>query len=285
MLRNYLKLTKPGVMFGNLLTTLAGFLFASHGNFDWQLFLGTAIGTAFIISSACVINNVLDQDIDAKMERTKNRPLVSGGADPTIATIFGIALGLFGFIILATFTNTWVVGAGIVGFASYVWLYGALSKRRSIHGTLVGAISGATPILAGYVAVKPGLDTAAILLFLILFFWQMPEFYSIAIYRRKEYKKARVPVITVQKSLEYTVNSIFLYSMAYIVTSLALFAFGYTSYTYVIIMGALNLYWIVLVSRGLRAAHINVWAKQMFRYTLVVLLIFSGLISLDHWLP
>lgn len=285
MLKTYIRLAKPGVMAGNLITTVAGFLFASQGQIDWYLFVATNIGTGLVISSACVINNVLDQDIDAKMERTQNRPLITGEANPTIATIFGTTIGMVGISLLAAFTNWYVVAVGILGFISYVWLYGALSKRRSIHGTLVGAISGATPILAGYVAVRPGLDIAAILLFLILFFWQMPEFYSIAIYRRREYKQAGVPVITVKKSLDFTIRSIFVYTIFFAITSMALFGFGYTGYLYMILMGMINLRWIMLAFRGFNTRQTDLWAKRMFRFSLVVLLVFSGLISIDFILP
>ena len=93
---------------------------------------------------------------------------------------------------LVAWTNWLVVITGLAGFFTYVVLYGMLSKRMSVHGTLVGSISGAAPIFAGYVAVTGSIDAAAVLVFLAIFFWQMPEFYSIAVYRRDEYARAGV---------------------------------------------------------------------------------------------
>src|SRR5690606_21369597 len=171
------RLTKPGVTYGNLITTIAGYLFAANGRINWTVFIALTIGTWFVIASACVINNFLDQDIDALMDRTKSRPLLTGEVTGGQAIVFGSLLGVTGIILLAAFTNWWVVGVGIAGWVVYVWLYGALSKRLSVHGTLVGAISGAAPILAGYIAVINTLDWTGVLLFGVIFFWQMPEFY------------------------------------------------------------------------------------------------------------
>ena len=143
------RLTKPGVTYGNLITTVAGYLFAANGIIDWEVFVALTLGTWFVIASACVINNYLDQDIDAVMTRTKKRPLLTGEVTPIQALVFGILLGVAGTVILALYTNLWVAGIGILGWIVYVWLYGALSKRKSVHGTLVGAVSGAVPIWAG----------------------------------------------------------------------------------------------------------------------------------------
>lgn len=285
VLKNYLRLTKPGVMLGNLITTAAGFLLASEGHIDWLLFLATNIGTGLIISSACVINNVLDQDIDAKMERTRTRPLITGEANSMIATIFGITIGLVGIAILIAWTNWWVVCVGLFGFITYVWLYGASSKRKSVHGTLVGSLSGAAPILAGYVAVRPGLETGAIILFLVLFFWQLPEFYSIAIYRLKEYKAADVPVISVVKGITHTKKAIFLYVLLFVSSTMALYVYGYSGKVYTVAMGGLGAYWIWLGSEGFTAPDTNKWAKRMFRFSLIVLLVFCLMISVDSFLP
>jgi len=209
-IRAYYKLTKPGVLYGNVLTALAGFLLASHGQVDWLLFLALTSGMTLVIASACVINNYLDQDIDSKMERTKVRPLIRGDVSGKGAVIYSIVLGVVGMAILVAFTNWLVVAVGLLGFIDYVVLYGMLSKRLSIHGTLVGSISGAAPILAGYCAVSGALDVGALLVFLVLFLWQMPEFYSIAIYRQKEYAAAGVPVMSVVKGKQNTIIQIFI---------------------------------------------------------------------------
>ncbi len=150
--KEYYSLIKPGVMYGNILTCIAGFLLAAGNarHFDFWLFVATVGGMSLVIGSACALNNYLDRDIDSQMERTKNRATVTGAVPPRNTAIFAISLGVIGFAILAVFTSWLVSIIALVGFIVYVWLYGALSKRRSIHGTLVGAVSGAMPILAGY---------------------------------------------------------------------------------------------------------------------------------------
>lgn len=285
MLKQYYQLTKPGVLYGNALTTVAGFLLASRGNVNFTLFLAAVAGSTLVIASACVINNYLDQDIDSKMERTKLRPLITGEISERSAVIFGIIIGLAGIAILISWTNLLVSLIGFIGFITYVFLYGAMSKRRSIHGTLVGSVSGAVPILAGYVAAAGRFDLGAWLVFLILFFWQLPEFYSIAIYRRNEYKAAGVPVITVVKSISYVKYQILFYVAAFSATVVALAIFGYAGVTYTGIMAALCLYWIWLSVKGLKTTNNNRWARKMFRLSLLVLLAFSFLISVDSILP
>lgn len=285
MLRGYYRLIKPRVMYGNLITTIAGFLFAADGNMDWGLFAATTIGTALVISSACVINNYLDQDIDAKMTRTQSRPLITGQVSPGGALIFGIVLGILGLATLIAWTNWWVVGVGIFGFVTYVWLYGALGKRKSVHGTLVGSLSGAAPILAGYVAINPGLDAAAVLLFLTLFFWQMPEFYSISIYRRQEYAQAGIPVSAVVRGVAATKRQIFFYTILTVASMLGLAVTPLASLTYLTVVLAFGAYWLQLAAEGLVTTDNNAWARRNFHFALIILIVFSLIISLNPWLP
>lgn len=284
-IKAYYSLTKPGVLYGNVITSVAGYLLATQRHFDVWLFLALVVGTTLVIGSACVINNFLDQDIDKLMERTKKRAIVSGEIPGKNAVIFGTTIGLLGLAILILWTNWLVVAIGIVGFIDYVVLYGMLSKRMSIHGTLVGSISGAMPILAGYCAVTGTIDAGAILVFVILFLWQMPEFYSIAVFRQKEYKAAGVPVISVVKGIKHTKFEILLYTIAFVIATLLLSIYGVTGITYAIIMGVLGVYWIWLGFKGLTTSDDNKWARTMFHFSLNMLLAFSLLISIDTWLP
>lgn len=283
----YYSLTKPGVLYGNVITGVAGFLLGAgyFWEFDVWLFLATIIGMTLVIASACVLNNVLDQDIDRIMERTKGRAVAHGDISSKNATILCIVLGVLGMVILALWTNWYVVGIGIFGFVVYVWLYGAFSKRKSVHGTLVGSISGAMPVLAGYVAVADGFDTAALLVFLALFFWQFPEFYSIAIYRRKEYAAAGVPVMSVVKGVRSTTIQIYAYTLLYVSATLLLTLLGYTGWIYFVAMLLLGMYWIRLANEGLTTPDSDAWARRMFHFSLITLLAYSAAISLGAILP
>lgn len=286
LVKRYYSLIKPGVLFGNILTTIAGFLLASRWYFDAELFIAAVLGTTFVVASACVLNNYFDRDIDSVMERTKRRAIAAGLIRGSHAVIFSAVLGLIGILILYFYVNLLVVGIGIVGFTVYVFLYGCLSKRLSEHGTLVGSISGAMPILAGYCAVTGIIDIGAVLLFLILFFWQLPEFYSISIYRHDEYKAAKVPVVSVVRGIENTKLQILLYTTLFVINSLLLSLFGITGLVYFTVMLGFDLYWLVLVLKGLRSvADSNAWARGIFRFSLITLLVFCFLISVNGLLP
>ncbi|HJP95765.1 MAG TPA: heme o synthase [Candidatus Saccharimonadales bacterium] len=284
-IRAYYSLTKPGVLYGNVLTAAAGFFLASGRHIDWWLFLALLAGTTLVIGSACAINNYFDQDIDSLMERTKKRAIVSGQVPAQNALVFGIILGILGMMILVAYTNWLVVAIGAIGFVDYVVFYGMLSKRMSVHGTLVGSISGAMPILAGYVGAAGQIDLGAILVFAALFFWQMPEFYSIAIFRQKEYKAAHVPVISVVKGIDHTKREIAYYTVAFVLSTLLLSVHGSTGYIYFTIMAALGIYWIWLAIKGLQTDDSVAWSRKMFHFSLIILLAYSFLISIAPWLP
>lgn len=288
-IKRYYSLTKPGVLYGNAITAAAGFLFAAayYRMFDVLLFIALFVGTTMVIASACVINNVLDADIDSKMERTKKRVTVTREVSQSGAVVFSALLGVIGLIVLYAYTNLLVVGIGLFGFIDYVAFYGMLSKRLSIHGTLVGSISGAMPILAGYCAVAGQIDAGAVLVFLALFFWQMPEFYSISIYRHDEYKAAGIPVMSVVAGIKSTKIQIYIYTLLFVASTLLFSTFNYTGFVYLVVMAAFGAYWLWLAALGLQTtpAQTNAWARHMFRFSLVVLLVFSAMLPLGALLP
>jgi protoheme IX farnesyltransferase len=288
-LKEYYALTKPGVLYGNVLTGAAGFLLAAgyFHVFKLELFAATIIGMTLVIAAACVLNNYLDRDVDRIMTRTRARATARGDIGGG-AVVFATLLGVIGTAVLALWVNWLVVSIGIVGFIIYVWLYGALSKRQSLHGTLVGSISGALPILAGYCAVAGRLDVGAVLLFLMLFFWQFPEFYSIAIYRREEYKAAGIPVISVVRGLTYTKIWIFIYTVLFVIATLLLTPLGYTGWVYFGVMALLGLYWIRLGRQGLKPRTVQAdeaWARRMFGWAMIMILALSLALAAGPLLP
>ena len=281
----YFSLTKPGVLFGNALSSAAGFLLAARGFIVLPQFLALVAGSTLVIASACVLNNYFDRDIDSVMIRTKKRAIAAGVIPGRNAVIFGLVLGILGFLILFFQTNIYVVILGLIGFLDYLVLYGMLGKRRSMHGTLIGSISGAIPILAGYVAARGAIDIAGALAFLAIFFWQMPEFYSIAIYRFSEYKKAGVPVITVVKGIAHTKKQILLYTLLFCFVTLLLYFYSPVGFVYLFVMGVLNTIWLGIALQGFQAVDTDRWARKMFLFSLIILLSFCALISLSGLLP
>lgn len=285
LLRAYYRLTKPGVTYGNVLSAIAGFFLAAAGQVDWWLFIATVIGMTLVIAAACVINNFLDRDIDSVMERTKSRPSVSGAIKGSHMVVYGATLLVLGTGILAIWTNWLVVAIGLAGFVTYVWLYGAWSKRQSIHGTLVGSISGALPVAGGYAAVSGQVDAGLVIAFLILFFWQFPEFYSIAIYRRKEYAAANVPVMPVVVGVKSTIIQIYIYTVLYVLSTLALTVYGYTGLVYFFVMFVAGAYWIRLASEGLTSRKPDEWARRMFKFSMWTILLLCLMLSAGPLLP
>jgi protoheme IX farnesyltransferase len=278
MFKTYYSLTKPGIIYGNILTAAAGFLLASRWHIDFSLLFGLIVGTSLVIGSACVFNNVIDRGIDIKMARTKKRALVSGAVTPRSALVYATVLGLIGFTTLIALTNWLTVVVGIVAFVDYVVLYG-LSKRRSVYGTIVGSISGAAPIVAGYTAVTDRFDRAALLLFLILVFWQMPHFYAIAMYRLKDYTAANIPVLPRVSGMKNTKIQIMAYIVAFAAACTLLTVFGYTGVIFLIVMLVISAAWLWQGYAGFTTREDTAWARKMFFYSLIVMVTLSVMLS------
>lgn len=284
MLKKYLELTKPGIIRGNLLAVIAGFLLASQTDINLILLLEVIAGVSLVIASGCVLNNVLDIKIDSKMDRTKNRPLVTKEISSNNAVIFGTILGIFGFTILAYTTNWLAFLFGVIGWIFYIFIYG-LVKRKSKYGTIVGAIPGATPPVAGYLAVTNQIDIAAIILFFILFFWQMPHFYAISLFRLKEYKKANIPIWPAVKGVVSTKIQMLIFVILFAVAVAMLFVFNYTGLVYLVTMVILSLFWLKISIDGLRIKEYEKWAKKSFGFSLLTLLLFCLVTSFEFLLP
>ena len=172
----------------------------------------------------------------------------------------------------------------LAGFLVYVFAYTFL-KRTTHWATEIGSIAGAVPIVVGYTAVTDRLDSVALILFLILALWQMPHFFSIAIRRAPEYAAAGIPILPLKKGIISAKIQILLYLIAFVLAAEALTAFGYAGYSYAIVMGVATLIWFTLAVSGLSAQDDEVWARKLFFFSLVVLLVFSVTLSLATLLP
>jgi protoheme IX farnesyltransferase len=284
LLKAYYRLAKPGIVYGNAITAAGGFFLASKRHIDIGLLLATLVGLSLIIGSACVFNNYIDRDIDKKMARTKQRALVSGAISGRNGLIYASLLGLVGAVILGLFANWLALGIALAGWFAYVVLYG-IGKRHTVHGTVIGSISGAVPPVVGYTAVTNHLDGGALLLFIILVCWQMPHFYAIAIYRAKDYAAAHIPVLPLVKGVRNTKLQMMGYILAFTAAAIALSVFGYAGYTYLVVMILLGLAWLRLALQGFKTKDDNAWARKLFRFSLIVTLVFSLMISITAWLP
>lgn len=288
-IKTYYELIKPGIVLSNTLATVAGAFLAGSvtGWLPLSVFLGAVLGTAFVIASACVINNYTDRGIDTKMARTKTRPLVSGRVSGAAALTYGVILGLIGFGLLIVFTNLLTLTLGLVAYIVYTLFYG-LSKRASEHGTLIGSIAGALPPVAGYAAITNQLDVATLILFVIWVAWQMAHFYSIAIFRRSEYQAAGVPLLTVTRGIQPAKEQIVIYAAAYIVAIFELTIAGFTGIVFLIVMGAIGAIWLALSIKLLRTHDENreiMAARKLFGFSLVTLVVMCTMIAAGGFLP
>jgi protoheme IX farnesyltransferase len=141
--KHFAQVTKPGIIFGNVLSAAGGFFLAAKGQVDPSLLLATLLGTSLVVASGCVFNNYIDRDIDVKMSRTRHRVLVKGLIPPRVALAYAAALGIAGVSLLFFEANALAALFAVLGFFIYVVLYSLYLKRSSVHGTLVGSISGA----------------------------------------------------------------------------------------------------------------------------------------------
>ncbi|MBB3101922.1 heme o synthase [Azomonas macrocytogenes] len=281
MIKQYLLLTKPGIVFGNLISVAGGFFLASRGNIDLALFVATALGVSLIIASGCVFNNYIDRDIDEKMERTRNRVLVKGLISPTHAIVYACTLGVAGVALLYKTTNLLAVTLVLMGFIVYVGLYSLWLKRRSVYGTLVGSLSGAVPPVVGYCAVSNSFDMGAAILLLIFSLWQMPHSYAIAIFRFNDYQTANIPVLPVIKGISAAKRHIVLYIAAFIVATLMLSISGYAGYNYFVVAAVSGAYWLWMGVSGYTAVDDRVWAKKLFVFSIVTITSLSVMMSVD----
>lgn len=281
--KQYYALTKPGIIYGNALPTIATFLLASARHINLWLFVAVLVGQSLIIASGCVYNNYMDRGIDKKMVRTSQRALVTGEIAGQNALVFATMLGLVGSFVLITYVNWLTFAVGMFGLFVYVIAYG-FTKRRGPYGTLVGSIAGALPPVAGYTAVTNHINAAAVILFFILVFWQMPHFYAIALRRKQDYAAAKLPVLAVMKSARNSKIQIMAYVVAFEVAALSLKLFGYAGETYVLVTLIVSSIWLYKGLRGFRSLDDTAWAKSMFLFSLIVLTVLCSAIASSPWL-
>jgi protoheme IX farnesyltransferase len=206
-------LTKPRIIELLLVTTVPTMVVAANGIPGLWLIVATLIGGTLAAGGANAFNMVLDRDIDAIMERTKRRPLVTGVMTPRAATIFAVALELAAFAALSLWVNMLSAYLAMAATAFYVVVYTFWLKRRSKQNIVIGGAAGAVPVLIGWAAVTNSLSWTPVLLFLVIFIWTPPHFWALAVRYRDDYEAARVPMMPVVASLRRTTLEILIYSV------------------------------------------------------------------------
>ncbi|CAH0118316.1 heme o synthase [Paenibacillus sp. CECT 9249] len=270
--KEFIRVTKPGILRSNLFAAFAGYWVASQ----WEIYIPTLLwmllGTAFVLASSCAFNNVYDRELDAKMERTRTRALPAGRLQPKTVIWYATILGVLGLAIL--FILDPLVGAiGALGMIGYDVVYTMWLKRSSTWSTSIGAIGGAMPPLIGYVAAAGVVDQGALLVYAIMFLWQPPHFWALGIRRLEEYRQAGYPLLPVVKGIKRTKYQMIPYLVLLIVASVLLYAFGYVGVFYLIVALITGIAWLWISLSGFKAKDENLWAKKTFLFSINYLMI------------
>jgi len=245
--------------------------------------VATLVGLSLVVASGCAINNCIDRDIDARMQRTKTRVTVTGEMSVKAAFAHGIVLGVAGFTLLAAYTNAVAVFFAVLGYVVYVGVYSLYMKRNSVYGTLVGSLSGAVPPVVGYCAVTAQFDAGAAILLLMFSLWQMPHSYAIAIFRYKDYEAANIPVLPVAQGIEKAKLHIVLYIAVYALVTMLLPLSGYTGIGFMAVAATTSIWWLVMALRGYRSdVDVTGWARQVFGFSILNITILSIAMAVDY---
>lgn len=280
-LKDFILVAKPGIVVGNAFAVLGGFLYGSINGVNGLALVGVVFGSLLVIAASCVVNNYLDRDIDRLMHRTAKRPSVTGIIPYRTAMYYAATMYVSGFGLLLWLTNLSTAAIGLLGALTYTLVYYA-AKRRTYWGTFVGAFPGATPPLAGYMAAANHFDQAALLLFFIMFAWQMPHFYAIGIFRAEDYKRAGVPVLPVAKGLGRTVWEMRLYGLAFVVLCYLLARWHQAGFMFGLAMVILGAYWLLpMFSPNWRRDQVGT-ARIVFKRSLHVLFGLCFFLAMSH---
>jgi protoheme IX farnesyltransferase len=282
--RDYLALCKPKIVALIVFTAVVGMFLAVPGMVPpYALVFGT-LGIGLAAASAAAINHVVDQRIDSIMSRTRRRPLPSGHITEQAAIIFAFFLCAVSMLILTFLVNALTAGLTLVSLVGYGFIYSMYLKRATPQNIVIGGASGAAPPVLGWAAVTGTLDPHALLLFLIVFAWTPPHFWSLAIARRKDYANANIPMLPVTHGQEFTRLHILLYTLLLFVISILPFTFYMSGTVY--LFGALLLggRFLFLAVR-MQTNHSDHLAMKTFGYSIFYLMALFALLLVDHYIP
>ncbi|MDB4993312.1 MAG: Heme synthase, protoheme farnesyltransferase [Myxococcaceae bacterium] len=270
-LRDIVTLMKPRITLLVLITAAAGVWLAPVPISKLALAL-TMLGTFMIVSGANALNMYIERDIDGRMDRTKNRPLPAGRMSPRVALWFGVAISVLSIPILAIGVNAVTALLAVLANLSYVLAYTPL-KQRSHWALLVGAVPGAIPPLMGWTAATAHVDAGGLALFGVLFFWQVPHFLAITLFRKEDYARAGLFVMPNVVGEDATKRSIVTYTAALVASTLLVFPLGISGRVYLVTAFVLGCTFLAWGTWGLRPTAGRKWARSLFAYSIVYLVL------------
>jgi protoheme IX farnesyltransferase len=284
VIKSYVSLTKPRIIELLLVTTVPTMFLASSGWPDWYLVLATLIGGALAAGGANALNNVVDRDIDALMDRTAHRPLVTGKVSVRGAVALGITLSLSSVIWLVSQVNILSALFAASAIVFYVCVYTLLLKRRTSSNIVWGGAAGCFPVLIGWAAVTNSISLAPIVLFLIVFWWTPPHYWPLSMQYRKDYENAGIPMLPVVADREKVASQIAIYSWIMVATTLVLPLVSELSIVYVLGSIILNLIFmreVYALRNRAKSDDLDINPMKLFHWSITWLALLFFLIGLD----
>ncbi|MBI3743987.1 MAG: protoheme IX farnesyltransferase [Chloroflexi bacterium] len=276
----YVALTKPRIIVLLLITALGAMFIAAKGAPPLQATLLVMIGGTLAAGGANALNHYLDRDIDQMMSRTRKRPLPSQKIEPRNALVFGIALNVLAFTILATWVNVLSASLAVSATAFYIFIYTSWLKRTSTQNIVIGGAAGAFPPLVGWAAVTGDLNLAALYLFAIIFFWTPPHFWALALMLEKDYREAGIPMLPVVRGVRETTQAIMLHSLTLIAITVLFYTVDGVGYIYLSGAVALGAVFLWKAAKLLRTQSIKD-ARSLYLYSLLYLALLFGFMVAD----
>lgn len=278
-LRDIAALGKPSIMVFSLIIAVGG-MYLAPGSISISASIALLLGTALIVGAANALNMYLERDLDAHMARTKNRPLPAGRMQPRVALVIGWAQALVALPLLALGVNLLTAILGAVAFVSYVFIYTPLKKETTLS-TVVGAVPGAMPTLMGWTGVSDAIDPGGAALFAVLFFWQLPHFFAISLYRSKEYLRAGLQVLPNTRGVDFTKRAIAILVVVQVIVSLLLVPLGIAGSVYLVCASILGAAYCAYGFLGVRASSGPKWARKLFLASVIYLPLLFAVLILD----
>ncbi len=278
---DYYELTKPNVVYLMLLTSAIGMFMSTTGAVPLDILIFGNVGIGLCSACGAVVNHLVDQRIDSVMARTHNRPVAQGRISQKQAGMFAFLLGALGMSILLVLVNQLTAWLTLFSLIGYAGIYTLWLKRATPQNIVIGGLPGAAPPLLGWTAVTNDIHGHALLLVLIVFAWTPPHFWALAIKRKDDYAKAKIPMLPVTHGVKYTSLHILLYTLVLIAVSLLPFATGLSGPLYLAgaaILGALHLYWSIEIMRGNPKA-----PMETFKFSIIYLMALYTIMLVDHY--
>jgi heme o synthase len=283
-LRAFYALTKPRVVSLIVFTAVIGMLLAAPGMVRPGLLLAATLGIAFVAGAAAAVNCLVEQGLDALMQRTRWRPLPRGELTGAQTLVFAGVLGGLGLLILHEFVNALTMWLTLATFVGYAIVYTLILKPATPQNIVIGGASGAMPPVLGWAAVTGEVTTEAMLLFLIIFAWTPPHFWALALYRTEDYARAGVPMLPVTHGKRYTRLQVLLYTVILFAVSLLPYVIRMSGPVYLIGAVALGATFLAYALR-VYFAYTDHVARRTFRFSIVYLAALFAVLLVDHYLP